>query len=115
MEWARNALEKQGWDGEHGLGKDGHGIKEAVKVKLKFDKRGESLIQINSLFVVSWFIQVGEDGTTEFTYNWWDHAFNKAANNIEIERSPEKKGKVFYHCYSGNYILYGSLRKNQAE
>lgn len=50
-----------------GLGKHESGIKEAIKVKLKKDQAG-----------------IGHDPAEQFTFNWWEHVYNKAANNIEV-------------------------------
>jgi hypothetical protein len=50
-----------------GLGRNESGITKALKPKLKFDTRG-----------------VGHDASEQFTYHWWEHAFNKAANNIQV-------------------------------
>jgi hypothetical protein len=50
-----------------GLGRNESGITEALKPKLKFDTQG-----------------VGHDASEQFTYHWWEHAFNKAANNIQV-------------------------------
>jgi hypothetical protein len=50
-----------------GLGRNESGITEALKPKLKFDARG-----------------VGQDASEQFTYHWWEQAFNKAAKNIQV-------------------------------
>jgi hypothetical protein len=70
-----------------GLGRDEDGIKEAIKVKLKFDQTG-----------------IGHNEADQFTFHWWDHTFNKAANNIKVKqtqvryRSNKTKTKIiFYH------------------
>eukprot|EP00038_Savillea_parva_P029016 m.68421 g.68421 ORF g.68421 m.68421 type:complete len:308 (-) comp8508_c1_seq1:30-953(-) len=65
MEFARALLEKHGWTEGKGLGKQEHGRAEALRPKLKFDTRG-----------------IGETGSNNF--QWWDHAFNSAAINIEV-------------------------------
>eukprot|EP00045_Choanoeca_perplexa_P012852 m.142466 g.142466 ORF g.142466 m.142466 type:complete len:278 (+) comp16157_c0_seq2:83-916(+) len=67
MDFARNLLESQGWSEGQGLGNSTIGRAEAIKVKLKFDKSG-----------------IGGNGSEEFTFPWWDHAFNRAAANIVI-------------------------------
>lgn len=46
----------------------------ALKPKLKFDTRG-----------------VGHDASEQFTYHWWEHAFNKAANNIQVSTTNVSK------------------------
>ena len=50
-----------------GLGKTNQGISEAIRPHLKFDTTG-----------------MGHDPAKEFTNNWWDDAFNKAAGNIQV-------------------------------
>jgi hypothetical protein len=57
-----------------GLGRNESGITEALKPKLKFDTRG-----------------VGHDASEQFTYHWWEHAFNKAANNIQVSTTNVSK------------------------
>ena len=53
-----------------GLGSRGQGRTEAIKPQLKFDTTG-----------------VGHDPAKEFTDNWWDRAFNKAAKGIKVEEA----------------------------
>ncbi|KAK2141576.1 hypothetical protein LSH36_1076g00027 [Paralvinella palmiformis] len=53
-----------------GLGSKEDGIKEAIKVKLKFDQAG-----------------IGHNRGDEFKFHWWDHAFNKAARNIKVNET----------------------------
>eukprot|EP00041_Stephanoeca_diplocostata_P011486 m.190396 g.190396 ORF g.190396 m.190396 type:complete len:320 (-) comp18559_c0_seq2:511-1470(-) len=67
MDFARSHMESHGWSEGKGLGKSESGRAEAVKVQLKFDKSG-----------------IGESGNNEHTFNWWDHAFNRASSNIEV-------------------------------
>jgi len=55
------------WVTGKGLGRNESGITKAIKPKLKFDTQG-----------------VGHDASEQFTYHWWEHAFNKAANNIQM-------------------------------
>jgi len=55
------------WVTGKGLGRNESGITKAIKPKLKFDTQG-----------------VGHDASEQFTYHWWEHAFNKAANNIQV-------------------------------
>jgi len=64
--FAQNQLQKHGWEEGKGLGKSEDGIKSAIKVKVKNNKG------------------LGHDAGTEFTFHWWDHIFNKAANAIEV-------------------------------
>merc|ERR1712083_1107131 len=51
------------------------GIVDAIKPTLKFDKTG-----------------IGHDIAKEFTNNWWDLAYKKAANKIEVEET--KDGQI---------------------
>ena len=50
-----------------GLGKREDGRVDIIKVAMKNDQSG---------------IGVGSD---QWSFNWWDHAFNKASSNINIE------------------------------
>ena len=63
--FAKQQLEKHGWSEGRGLGATESGRSDAVKVKLKFDTKGLG------------------DESKEF--RWWDHAFNKAATNIDVQ------------------------------
>jgi pyocin large subunit-like protein len=69
-----------------GLGRNESGITEALKPKLKFDTRG-----------------VGHDASEQFTYHWWEHAFDKAANNIQVsatevsEELESSQGAIITH------------------
>eukprot|EP00049_Salpingoeca_infusionum_P005306 m.90746 g.90746 ORF g.90746 m.90746 type:complete len:317 (-) comp12925_c1_seq1:125-1075(-) len=73
MSFARGVLESCGWQEGQGLGRTQSGIKEALKVKLKFDTKG-----------------IGANGSEQFTYEWWHDAFNNAADNIVIDDSDEE-------------------------
>ncbi|XP_786634.2 G patch domain-containing protein 4 [Strongylocentrotus purpuratus] len=70
--FARNHLEKYGWEEGKGLGRTETGMTDALKPKLKFDKAG-----------------IGHDVGEQFSFHWWDHVFNKAAKNIHIENTEE--------------------------
>ncbi|XP_060573794.1 G patch domain-containing protein 4-like [Ruditapes philippinarum] len=72
MDFARKHLSKHGWTDGQGLGKDEEGITEAIKVKIKQDKKG-----------------VGHNPGEEFSFHWWDHVFNKAASKIEVSRTED--------------------------
>jgi len=74
--FAQNQLQKHGWEEGKGLGKSENGIKSAIKAKIKNNKGG-----------------LGHDAGTEFTFHWWDHIFNKAANTIEVVND-EENGEV---------------------
>nr|XP_034177957.1 G patch domain-containing protein 4 [Osmia lignaria] len=65
-DFAKSQLLKYGWSEGKGLGKHENGITEALKPKLKFDTTGVGH-QVNN-----W-------------NNWWETAFNKAANNIKVD------------------------------
>ena len=67
-DFAVNHLRQKGWSEGEGLGRGGHGMAEAIKPKLKFDNSG-----------------LGHDRGEEFTFNWWEHVFNKAAQNVQVE------------------------------
>ncbi|XP_014673221.1 PREDICTED: G patch domain-containing protein 4-like isoform X2 [Priapulus caudatus] len=58
--------------GGDGLGKNHSGIVEPIKVKFKKDQAG-----------------VGHDPAEQFTFNWWDHVYKKAANNIVVENDKD--------------------------
>ncbi|KAK5647227.1 hypothetical protein RI129_002119 [Pyrocoelia pectoralis] len=70
MDFAKRQLEKYGWKEGNGLGKHSTGISVALKPALKFDNAG-----------------VGFNASEEFTNNWWETLYNKAANNINVANS----------------------------
>ncbi|XP_078577457.1 G patch domain-containing protein 4-like isoform X2 [Branchiostoma floridae x Branchiostoma japonicum] len=107
--FAREQLEKHGWKEGSGLGRHEHGRPDPIKVKLKMDTAG-----------------VGHNLSDQFTFNWWEHAFNKAANNITVESSEsgvsvkkttdqELKLSTSESVMTGKYdskaMLYGSFVK----
>ena len=53
-----------------GLGRNESGITDAIRPKLKFDTQG-----------------VGHNASEQFTYHWWEQAFNNAASNIQVASS----------------------------
>lgn len=59
---------KKGWVEGKGLGRNETGMKCAIKVKIKRDQAG-----------------MGHDMAEEFTFQWWDHVFNRAANKIKLK------------------------------
>ncbi|XP_065663903.1 G patch domain-containing protein 4 [Hydra vulgaris] len=111
-EFARSQLYKHGWQSGKGLGRSENGIQNALKVKLKNNTNG-----------------LGLDQGSEFTFHWWDHIFNKAANSIKVfstedgdkvEKDLNAKKvlpsfisakKPLKHCYEGKPLLYGSFVK----
>ncbi|KOX80500.1 G patch domain-containing protein 4 [Melipona quadrifasciata] len=64
-DFSKSLLMKYGWREGKGLGKHENGITEALKPKLKFDTAGIG--------------HKDKEGD-----NWWEHAFNKAANSIKV-------------------------------
>lgn len=67
LNFAQSQLEKYGWSAGKGLGRNEGGITEAIKPKLKFNSTG-----------------LGYDMGEQFKFHWWDHVFNKAADNITV-------------------------------
>jgi len=59
---------KYGWTEGKGLGRNETGMKSAIKVKIKRDQAG-----------------MGHDMAEEFTFQWWDHVFNRAASKIKVK------------------------------
>merc|ERR1711874_661230 len=39
---------------------------------------------------------LGSDRGEEFTFNWWEHAFNKAAQNVQVEEDQAGEVRVSY-------------------
>jgi len=75
MSFAKKHMYKQGWAEGKGLGRHETGMKTAIKVKIKRDQAG-----------------VGHDMGEEFTFQWWDHVFNRAASNITIKGEDDAEG-----------------------
>jgi hypothetical protein len=71
-----------------GLGRNESGITEALKPKLKSDTQG-----------------LGHDASEQFTHHWWEHAFNKAANNIQVSTT-----KVSEQTFWKAIVTYTSSR-----
>jgi len=78
-DFAVNHLRQKGWCEGEGLGRGGHGMAEAIKPKLKFDNSG-----------------LGHDRGEEFTFPWWEHVFNKAAQNVQVEEDHAGEVRVNY-------------------
>ena len=70
--FAERLMKKQGWQEGQGLGKSQQGISAPIKASMKFNSAG-----------------VGYDIAQEFTNNWWDLAFKKAASRIQVEEHSE--------------------------
>ncbi len=89
MDFGRRILGKHGWTEGKGLGRHEHGRAHAVKVKLKFDSRGVRAAGLvcgdlpPPLMLSGW--QLGEDGRAQWKAQWWDHVFNKTAQNLEVD------------------------------
>uniref|UniRef100_A0A3B1IV79 G patch domain-containing protein 4 n=1 Tax=Astyanax mexicanus TaxID=7994 RepID=A0A3B1IV79_ASTMX len=67
LSFAEQQMLRHGWE-QKGLGKEGNGICEPIKVKVKCDKGG-----------------VGHKQSEQFTFHWWDHVFNKASSGLDVE------------------------------
>ncbi|CAG9467885.1 unnamed protein product [Pedinophyceae sp. YPF-701] len=63
--WGEKLMEKMGWKKGEGLGKEGQGIKEHIRVKKKDDNIG-----------------IGADLKYNWTEKWWESAFNNVAAKI---------------------------------
>ncbi|ENN75954.1 hypothetical protein YQE_07489, partial [Dendroctonus ponderosae] len=107
MDFARQQLEKYGWNEGKGLGRAENGISQAIKPKLKFDNAG-----------------IGHDAAEQFTHCWWERAYNSANNNIETGNEMRKKSKdkdfeISTKTYSvqnlknKTSLLYGSFIKTE--
>nr|XP_061789078.1 G patch domain-containing protein 4-like [Nerophis lumbriciformis] len=68
LRFAEQQLKRHGWKHGKGLGRDENGISEAIKVKVKCNKGG-----------------VGHKEGEQFTFQWWDHVFNKASSSLQVE------------------------------
>merc|ERR1712121_304847 len=75
MSFAKNHMYKQGWVEGKGLGRFETGMKSAIKVKIKRDQAG-----------------MGHDMAEEFTFQWWDHVFNRAASKIKLKGEDDSEG-----------------------
>ncbi|KAJ3274966.1 G patch domain-containing protein 4 [Terramyces sp. JEL0728] len=67
--FAERQLKKYGWKKGQGLGKNGEGISKAISVGVKNDTDG-----------------LGAK-SDEWSFQWWDHIFNKASSTIKIDQS----------------------------
>merc|ERR1719244_98228 len=75
MSFAKKHMYKQGWVEGKGLGRFETGMKSAIKVKIKRDQAG-----------------MGHDMAEEFTFQWWDHVFNRAASKIKLKGEDDSEG-----------------------
>ncbi|KAJ1969843.1 hypothetical protein H4R35_006034, partial [Dimargaris xerosporica] len=67
--FAEAQLAKYGWKKGQGLGRSNDGIKKAVKVSRKSDRKG-----------------VGATNN-DWGFAWWDHIYNKSARGIQVTQS----------------------------
>lgn len=72
LRFASQHLSKFGWKEGKGLGKKENGMRNAIKLKLKNNKSG-----------------LGHDHGSEFTFQWWDHIYNKAANSVKVSSTED--------------------------
>ncbi|XP_034030113.1 G patch domain-containing protein 4 [Thalassophryne amazonica] len=68
IKFAEQQLRRHGWKHGKGLGRDENGMTEAIKVKVKCNKGG-----------------IGHKEGEQFTFQWWDHVFNKASSSLKVE------------------------------
>jgi len=74
-QFAQKEMSKRGWKSGQGLGRKKNGMKDAIKVKRKGGTEG-----------------LGHNLGDEFTFHWWDHIFNKAANSIKVDENEGDDG-----------------------
>ncbi|XP_057379838.1 G patch domain-containing protein 4-like [Daphnia carinata] len=97
MQNARKMLEKLGWSEGSGLGLNENGITEAIKPSAKFDLSG-----------------IGHKTYNDF--QWWDHAFNKAAQAFDIKVTDDQGAIVEKTKTVGKIkTKKGSSNVNQAD
>ncbi|XP_039248559.2 G patch domain-containing protein 4-like [Styela clava] len=65
--FAKSHMKQTGWVEGKGLGRNEDGMSEAIKVKIKADNAG-----------------IGHDPGEQFTFHWWEHAFQRSAQNIKV-------------------------------
>ncbi|KAI9335334.1 hypothetical protein BDR26DRAFT_1009371 [Obelidium mucronatum] len=90
---AASHLKKLGWKHGEGLGKKKDGINRAISVGFKNDTKG-----------------IGST-SNEFGFSWWDHVFNKASSQIQIDKDDdgEIQVKVEKNSSKAKQLLYGSF------
>jgi len=93
MEFAKSHMVGKGWSEGVGLGRHGQGITDAIKPKLKFDQSG-----------------IGHNKAEEFEFQWWDHAFNKAAKSVKVEEGQDGQVKVDFNS-SKNELSTKKIRR----
>lgn len=100
---------ERGWNDGEGLGRDNNGAADPIKVNLKHDKAG-----------------LGHDISKNFTNQWWDHVFNKAAAKLSVETDEEgvkvtsnsdlsekQKEKLKRKVLYGNFVKGSTLEFGQ--
>ncbi|CAG0916277.1 unnamed protein product [Notodromas monacha] len=70
MNFAKKVMRGMGWEEGEGLGKSKQGMKEALKPVVKLNTNG-----------------LGHDAAKEFTFNWWEHVYDTAAKNVDVEET----------------------------
>lgn len=70
--FGRSMLEKYGWTDGKGLGREETGISKPIKVSGNFNSYG-----------------LGHDVGKEFKNQWWDHVYNKTADNLIVGKTQD--------------------------
>uniref|UniRef100_A0A8C1ZP93 G patch domain-containing protein 4 n=1 Tax=Cyprinus carpio TaxID=7962 RepID=A0A8C1ZP93_CYPCA len=96
LKFAEEQLLRHGWEKGKGLGRSENGISEAIKVKIKCDKRG-----------------MGHKEGEQFTFHWWDHVFNKASSNLVVETG--QSGVMVKKSDDGNDGLISNKKPRKAQ
>jgi len=78
-QFANKEMRRCGWSEGKGLGKGENGMKDAIKVKRKGGTGG-----------------LGHNEGTDFSFHWWDHIFNKAANSFDV--AEDEDGAALKKC-----------------
>ncbi|KAI9318966.1 hypothetical protein BX666DRAFT_1409225 [Dichotomocladium elegans] len=74
--FAKNQLEKYGWQKGEGLGKNKHGNTKHIAVTIKNDTKG-----------------IGGN-QQQWDFAWWDHLYNKSAKAVAVEKDETDEVKV---------------------
>nr|CAB3250478.1 G patch domain-containing protein 4-like [Phallusia mammillata] len=107
-EFAAAHMERHGWAKGKGLGRNESGISEPIKVSIKADSTG-----------------VGHDASKQFTFHWWEHAFETASKNIEVKEEEDgvvltavdtcittATNKIYKKSLTAKSMLYGRFVKS---
>ena len=74
------------------------GITDAIKPKLKFDQAGIGHNKlVHRIFQKRFFSNECIIRAEEFEFQWWDHAFNKAAKSVKVEEGKDGQVKVDFN------------------